>query len=452
MLEPTARRLLAATARAQADGRLPSLVAAVVQDGALTWSARRGDPGTGGPGTGDDPTDVQYRIGSITKTFTAVLVMRLRDEGLLSLDTPVRELVRDAPGGDRTVGQLLGHAAGLRAETDGEWWERTAGRTWTELVEPLGAGAVLHPAGRRFHYSNLGYGILGRLVETVRGQDWATCLDHEVLTPLGMTRTTSDAVAPAAPGLAVHPFSPAVVPEPAHDYRAMAAAGQLWSTVADLARWGRFLLGDTAAVLAPGTVAEMARPGLVDSPADGDSYGLGLQVRHTGGRQLIGHGGSVPGFLAVLLVDPAERTAAVALANATAGLDGQLVPRLLDIVRAAEPAIARPWRPLSAPDLVPLDLLGTWFWGPSPLLVTQTADGPLELRGLVGAGRGSRFRRTGTDTFEGLDDYYAGEVLQVVRDESGAPGHLDIGSFVLTREPYAPGPTPGGAPSPGWGA
>jgi len=445
VLEPTARRLLAATARAQADGRLPSLVAAVVQDGALTWSAGRGDLETD-----VDPTDVQYRIGSITKTFTAVLVMRLRDEGLLSLDTPVRELVPDAPGGDRTVGQLLGHAAGLRSETDGAWWERTPGRAWAELVEPLGTGAVRHPAGRRFHYSNLGYGILGRVVETVRGQDWATCLEHEVLRPLGMTRTTGDAVAPAARGLAVHPFSPVVVPEPAHDYRAMAAAGQLWSTAADLARWGRFLLGETGAVLAPDTVAEMARPGLVDSLADGEGYGLGLQLEHAGGRLLVGHGGSVPGFLAVVSVDPAERTAAVALANATAGLDGHLVPRLLDIVRDAEPAVAEAWRPLATADRVPLDLLGPWCWGPSPLLLTQTADGLLELRGPEGTGRGSRFRRTGTDSFEGLDDYYAGEVLRVVRDESGAPGHLDLGSFVLTREPYAPGPTPGGAPSPGW--
>ncbi len=445
MLQPTARRLLAATARSQAEGRLPSLVAALVQDGALTWSAGRGslDPAA-------DPTDVQYRIGSITKTFTAVLVMRLRDEGLLSLDTRVEQLVPDAPGGDRTVGQVLGHSSGLRSETDGAWWERTPGRTWAELVAPLGAGAVRHPAGLRFHYSNLGYGILGRVVESLRGRDWMTCLDSEVLSPLGMVRTTGDAVSPASTGLAVHPFSPALVREPAHDYLAMAAAGQLWSTARDLARWGRFLLGDTGGVLAPATVQEMARPGLADSLADGSGYGLGLQIDHIGGRALVGHGGSVPGFLAVLLVDPAERTAAVALANATSGLDRQLVPRLLEIVREAEPVVLEAWRPLPAGERIPLDLLGPWFWGPTPLLLTQAADGLLELTGLHDTGRGSRFRSAGADTFEGLDDYYAGEVLRVVRDESGAPGHLDLGSFVLTREPYAQGPTPGGTPSPGW--
>lgn len=451
MLTTTARRLLAATARAQADGRLPSLVAAVVADGGLAWSAGRGelDPTT-------DATDVQYRIGSITKTFAAVLVLRLRDEGRLRLDTRVDDLVPGTPVGDRTVGQLLGHGSGLQAETAGAWWERSAGRKWAQLMEPLGPDAVRHPAGRRFHYSNLGYGILGRVVETLRARPWVDCLRDEVLAPLGMSRTTPGAVAPAARGTAVHPWAPVTLPEPAPDYRAMAPAGQLWSTAADLGSLGSFLLGDTAGVLAPATVEEMAQPGLSDS--DSSAYGLGVQIETLDGHRLIGHGGSVPGFLASLLVDPVERTAAVALANATAGLDADLVPRLLSIVRTDQPRIVPAWQPLPAGEQVPLDILGPWYWGPRPQLLVQAADGLLELRGLAVGSRQSRFRSIGPDTWVALDGYWAGERLVVVRgsdgnrddDAGGAPTHLDVGSFVLTRSPYEPGPTPGGVPEGGW--
>ena len=126
MVEPTpvapttARTLLARTARVQRDGRAPSLVAGVVRDGGLAWSAGRGD-------VADPHTDVQYRLGSISKTVTAVVVMRLRDEGRLGLDDPLEAHVPGTPFGDRTVGQLLSHLAGASSESPGGWWERVPG-------------------------------------------------------------------------------------------------------------------------------------------------------------------------------------------------------------------------------------------------------------------------------------------------------------------------------------
>lgn len=443
LLAVTGRQLLAATARAQAGGRLPSLVTAIARDGGLCWST-----GCGGVPDAADPAAVAYRIGSITKTFTAVLVMRLRDEGRLALDTPVGQLLSDAPAADRTVGQLLGHGSGLQAETAGDWWERTPGRDWPQLIAALGSDAVRHPAGRRFHYSNLGYAVLGRIVEQLRGRSWEQCLSEEILTPLGMHRTGTHPRPPAAIGTAVHPWAPVTVAEPAPDYAAMAPAGQLWSTAGDLARWCGFLLGDTSGVLDPATVAEMAQPGLSDG--EGGGYGLGLQLRTVDGRTLVGHGGSVPGFLAGLLVDPDERTGVVLLANATAGLDGDLGVRLLEIVRTNEPRIAPAWSPLPAQLRVPLELLGPWYWGPQPVLLVQTEDGMLELRGLTDGSRESRFCSASPDTWTGVDGYWAGERLQVVR-AAGRVTRLDLGSFTLTRAPYEPGVTPGGVPDGGWG-
>src|SRR3712207_5214505 len=109
-----------------------------------------------------------------------------------------------------------------------------------------------------------------------------------------MTRTTPRPVAPAAEGRAVHPWADVVLPEPEHHAGVMAAAGQLWASLADLGRFAAFLLGDTGDVLSPATLEEMAVPAGVDpsSPA-WSAYGLGLQVLRVDGRTLTGHGGSI---------------------------------------------------------------------------------------------------------------------------------------------------------------
>ncbi|MCW2531899.1 MAG: putative penicillin-binding protein beta-lactamase class, partial [Blastococcus sp.] len=99
VLPSTARTLLARTARVQREGRAPSLVAGVVRAGGLAWSAGRGD-------VPEPHTDVQYRLGSISKTITAVVVMRLRDEGLVHLDDALDQHLPGTPFGDRTIGQL----------------------------------------------------------------------------------------------------------------------------------------------------------------------------------------------------------------------------------------------------------------------------------------------------------------------------------------------------------
>jgi CubicO group peptidase (beta-lactamase class C family) len=435
VLPSTARILLARTARVQRDGRAPGLVAGVVREGGLAWSAGRGEV----PGP---HTDVQYRLGSISKTVTAVVVMRLRDEGRLGLDDPLERHLPGTPFGDRTIGQLLSHLAGASAESPGGWWERTPGGSLDELG--VDVDDVVLGAARRFHYSNLGFGLLGELVARLRGTKWEDAVTTEVLAPLGMTRTTPRPAAPAAEGWAVHPWADVVLPEPEHHAGVMAAAGQLWATLADLGRFAAFLLGDTADVLDAATLEEMTVPAGVDSSAPGwSAYGLGLQVVRMDGRTLVGHGGSMPGFLAGVFVDREERTGAVSLANTTSGLD-PLVFGLLADLRTAEPRIVEEWRPSPAP--VPLEHLGVWFWGPAPYVLRATPGGMLHLGPLPGrSGRGSRFSRRDDDSWLGLDGYFAGEMLRI------APDHLDLGTFIFTRTPYDPAaPVPGGVDERGW--
>jgi CubicO group peptidase (beta-lactamase class C family) len=435
LLPTTARTLLARTARAQRDGRVPSLVAGVVRDGELVWSAGRG-------AVAEPHADVQYRLGSITKTICAVTVLRLRDEGALALDDPLEKHLPGTPFGDRTVGALLAHLGGVTSESPGGWWERTPGTTLDGLG--LGAEHAVLPVARRFHYSNLGFGLLGELVARTRGRSWADVARDEVLLPLGMTRTTPRPSGNAAPGNAVHPWADVVLPEPEHDAEVMAPAGQLWATATDLGRLGAFLLGDTGDVLAPATVEEMTVPATVDTADPGWSgYGLGVQVKRDNGVTLVGHGGSMPGFLAGLWADREEGTAALALGNTTSGLDGGLPAGLLADFRAAEPRVVDAWAPSPSP--VPLDLLGPWFWGPSPYVLRAVPGGLLHLGGLGRPGRTSRFRPGPDGTWVGLDGYFAGETLVL----SGTA--LTLATFVFTRTPYDETvPIPGGVATPGW--
>lgn len=450
LLPATRRSLLHRIAVAQAEGRAPSLVAAVVRDGRTVWHGSRSSMDGHAP-----DENVQYRIGSITKTFTAVLVLRLRDEGALDLGDPLEKHLPGTGAGEATIAELLAHTGGLAAESPAPWWERTPGALRPELSDVLGDRPLLHPVGRRHHYSNPGYTLLGALVEEVRGAPWEEVLHREVLEPLGLDRTGVQPRAPHAGGWAVHPWADALLPEPVEDLGRMAPAGQLWSTTGDLARFAVFLAQGDDRVLSADTVREMRTPAAPAEAADvmdGATYGLGLQIQHRHGRLLVGHSGSLPGFLANLTISVADDVAAVVLANCTSGpLLGTVGADLVRIVAEAEPRIPEPWRPLREVDPSVLELAGQWYWGTHGYGLRVTADGRLSLSPLSGQGRSARFRANGDGTWTGLEGYYHGELLRAVRRPDGSVSHLDLGSFVFTRQPYDDGAAvPGGVDPEGW--
>ncbi|WP_420841948.1 serine hydrolase domain-containing protein [Haloactinopolyspora alba] len=449
MQDTTAAHLSHRIDVAQSEARLPSLAAGLVRGGRLVWSHARGT--IDGRVTGHEADEhTQYRIGSITKTLVAVVVMRLRDEGALDLTDPFEQHVPGTAIGHVTVAQLLSHGAGLQAETDGPWWERTAGEYWRTLVDQLG---LRHPPGRRFHYSNVGYAALGELIARHRGHPWATAVSAELLNPLEMQRTTARPVAPHAHGLAVHPFADVVLAEPEHDAGAMAPAGQLWSTVRDLARWAAFLAGDTGGLLDPDTLAEMRSPLVVDDTPGSPwtaAHGLGVQVWNIEGRRFVGHGGSMPGFLASVRVDVETGDGVVLFTNSTSGLPRSLGTDLLSELTQAEPLPPEPWH-VAEGDAEVLDLVGPWYWGPAGFELRAAGDGRLHLRPVDGAGRASRFDACGPDRWVGLDGYFAGEPLHVIRRRDRSVSHLDLASFRFTRTPYDPdADVPGGVDEAGW--
>ncbi|MGV4888386.1 serine hydrolase domain-containing protein [Streptomyces viridosporus] len=450
LLPGTRRALLHRIAVAQAEGRAPSLVATVVRGGEAVWTGAR----TSAEGQAPDG-NVQYRIGSITKTFTAVLVLRLRDEGVLDLGDPLEEHLPGTGAGEATIAELLAHSGGLAAETPGPWWERTPGTLRPDLADVLGERPFVHPVGRRFHYANPGYALLGALVEKVRGASWEEVLRREVLEPLGLRRTSVHPEAPHAEGWAVHPWADVMLPEPVEDLGRMAPAGQLWSTTDDLARFAAFLVGGDDRVLSAESLREMRTPAAPMGTADvasGYAYCLGLEIRHQDGLTLVGHTGSLPGFLACLVISVVDDVAAVVLANCTSGpAPFTVAADLVRIVAEAEPRIPAPWRPLRDAEPAVLELVGQWYWGTQAFALRWSADGGVSLEPLSGIGRRSRFRSNGDGTWTGLEGYYAGELLKPVRRPDGSVSHLDLGSFVFTRQPYDERtPVPGGVEPGGW--
>ncbi|MEU9364902.1 serine hydrolase domain-containing protein [Streptomyces avermitilis] len=450
LLPATRRALLHRIAVAQAEGRAPSLAAAVVRGGQTVWHGSR----TSVDGHAPDE-NVQYRIGSITKTFTAVLVLRLRDEGVLDLGDPLEKHLPGTGAGEATIAELLAHTGGLAAESPAPWWERTPGSLRPELADVLGELPLRHPVGRRHHYSNPGYTLLGALVEELRGAPWEEVLRREVLEPLGLHGTSGNPRAPHAGGWAVHPWADVMLPEPAEDLGRMAPAGQLWSTTGDLARFAVFLAQGDERVLSAESVREMRTPAAPAEAADvmsGSAYGLGMQLQYRDGRLLVGHSGSLPGFLANLTISVEDDLAAVVLANCTSGpMPSAVAADLVSIVAEAEPRIPEPWRPLPDVDEGVLELTGQWYWGTQAFVLRLTVDGGVSLEPLSGVGRRAGLQANGDGTWTGLDGYYAGELLKAVRRPDGSVSHLDLGSFVFTRQPYDQGaPVPGGVDPEGW--
>ncbi len=415
---------------------MPSVSAAVFRAGETIWSRALGlassDP--------DEPAaaDHQYRIGSITKTFTAVLVLQLRDEGSLELDAPLRELVPEAPVGP-TVRQTLAHLSGFQREPPGDIWEtmRPPGRE--ELIAGLeDAELVLQPAAS-WHYSNLAFGLLGEVVERRHAAPFADVLRERVLAPLGLERTTLGPEAPAANGYFVEPYSDGLQREPHVVVRETTAAmGQLWSTTADLVRWGAFLAAGDDAVLAASTLDEMARvQTMVDSRRWTLAWGLGLELVRRGDRVFAGHGGAMPGFLAALMVERESGIGAVVLTNTSAGPDVEtLAVDLATDALEALPPEPRPWQPDGGapPEMQPL--LGRW-WTEGHELVFSVRGGRLQAV-LVGGPRDrdtSWFEPEGDDRFRVVEGRELGELLRVARDESGTPVRMYLATYPLTRTP-----------------
>jgi CubicO group peptidase (beta-lactamase class C family) len=327
----------------------PGMVVALVVDGEIRWSKGWGDRDVARHELAD--LDTVFRIASLTKSFTAMAVLQLRDAGKLSLDEPAEKYLPDLsqlayPTRDSpriTIRQLLSHSAGL--PEDNPWGDLQLGITADELQRIVARGlSFSHAPGTSYEYSNTGFALLGRLVERVSGQRLEEYVSQRVLQPLGMTASVWRREDVPAGRLALgygHRASAAgpelaggVREEPQLGDGAYAAMGGLYTSMRDLARYAAFQLDawpprDDAdsGPLSRASRREMQQAArhvaLLQVPGDplrarATGYGFGLGAHESCDfDRIVSHTGGLPGFGAVLALLPERGIGFVGATNLT---------------------------------------------------------------------------------------------------------------------------------------
>jgi CubicO group peptidase (beta-lactamase class C family) len=439
LAEPTVRALRRIALQRQSKGRVPGLYAGVVRDGGFVWQEGIGAADVASPDVAPGEDD-QFLVASNTKTFTAVLVMQLRDEGRLTLDDTLDQHLPEVTHRGVTVRQALAHASGMQREPVGDVWETLRNPDREELVSGFNEAERVHPPHRLWHYSNLVFSVLGELVARLDGREWAESLRARILDPLEMRRTTVGPSGSVVSGYFVPPYTDVPVPEPVLDLRALAPCGGLASTAADMGRWSAFVADPVAEVLSPDTFQEMCEPQImIDRERWTGAFGLGFMLVRSGERTYVGHTGGMPGHITGLFTHRESRTGGLVMMNSTSAPDpAAFAVELADHVLDHDPAEPGVWRPGSEVPEDLADLVGLWFSEGSPFVFSVKA-GRLEARAqaLPEHKPSSVFERLDRDLYRTVSGREAGELLRATRDDGGRVTKMNWATYLVTREPLA---------------
>ncbi|MEU4364300.1 serine hydrolase domain-containing protein [Promicromonospora sp. NPDC023987] len=298
--------------------------------------------------TGEDLTsDHLFRVASHSKTFTAVIVMRLVEHGKLRLDDTVGELVPELAGSraaDITVRELLGHQAGIiRDSSDGDFWQHE--RPFLDRAQVLECvrteGIVFEP-NEHFKYTNIGYSVLGIIIEEVTGKTYDEMARAAVVEPLGLTRTGTELdparaaeYAAGHTGRITHGDARRVVPHV--DTRAMAAATGWYSTALEMVRYGAtHVFGDTTLLTDKSKrLVQREESRVVVRGAERGRYGVGMALGKIGDREVVGHSGGYPGHITRTWIDPDDGLVVSSLTNAVDGIADQIATGVIHLINLA---------------------------------------------------------------------------------------------------------------------
>jgi len=274
-----------------------------------------------------------FRIGSITKQFTAAAVLQLAEAGKLRLDAPLVIYLPEysGPGRLATIGQLLSHTTGLKDYTELAWYttHETTGASTAEVLQVISQAPLSFAIGERFEYSNSGYYLLGLVIERLSGQRYAEFLETNVFVRAELSRTrycpdTQDYPGAALGHQVVNGRLSAASPV---SMTVVYASGALCSTVGDLVRWSQAL--SSGRVVSRESYARMRTPTSLPNGSV-TPYGFGLGVGELLGSPVIGHNGEVSGFVSELTYLPRQDSHIVVLVNTDNFVGLKLVRGLAD--------------------------------------------------------------------------------------------------------------------------
>ena len=364
-----------------ADG--PGAAVIVVDDGKTVYAGGRGLADLEakkpiGPGT-------VFRLGSITKQFSAAVVMQLADEGKLSLDDKVSKFVPGypEPGGSATVRQLLNHTVGIQSYTGIPGWmgsdKPARAYTTDEMIAEFRDLPAPSKPGEKWDYNNSGYVLVGAVIEKVTGKPWHQAVAERIAKPLGLRTIRYGVGEETIPNMAKGYTDGEKGPEPARKLHMSVphAAGALVGSVEDLAKWARALHHGKA--VSPEAYKAMTSPTALPE-GKSHPYGFGLGLDEVRGRRSVGHGGGIFGFSTESIYIPEEDLFVAVFANSD---DPTTAPGLV-AARLAALAIGDPYpeftpAQVAAAELQPL--LGVYkVEGDGPERVFFERDGQLYTR------------------------------------------------------------------------
>jgi D-alanyl-D-alanine carboxypeptidase len=282
--------------------KAPAVAAALVQDGKVVWSGGKGATG-----------DTVFRLASLTKAFTATIVLQLVNEKKVGLDDPIGKSLPNLPKAwqGATIRNLLNHTSGIPSYTDVPDFIKHIEERWTpqQIVDQTADKPLNFPSGSKFEYDNTGYVILGILVEKLDHRSFADALQRRILKPLGMKNTRLNEGAEKAEALGFdEKGAPAIAINMSQPY----AAGSIVSTANDMGKWIA-AQGSTKLLPAP-LWSEMLKPTTLTT-GNTSTYGFGWGTGQVNGVATVEHGGGIPGYATLVRRVPSKGLGVVVLTN-----------------------------------------------------------------------------------------------------------------------------------------
>ncbi|WP_348260680.1 serine hydrolase [Telmatobacter sp. DSM 110680] len=273
--------------------------------------------------------ETKFRLGSLTKQFTATLILLLQQDGKLSISDPISKYLPDSPPAwaKITLANLLGHTSGIPSFTgfkEFHTWSMSA-HTPDEEIALFRDKPLDFEPGSKFDYSNSNFIVLGVVVEKVSGKKYVDLLRERIFDPLGMKDTGLDSDELVLPKRAVGymPGPHGVEVARSESMSIPWSAGAIYSTTGDLLKWEHGLFG--------GKVLSADSLKLMTTPGKGD-YGLGVFIANRDGVRVVSHGGGIEGFNTNLMYAPEKQIAVVVLSNVNGGAPDSMGNQLMDTV------------------------------------------------------------------------------------------------------------------------
>jgi CubicO group peptidase (beta-lactamase class C family) len=358
----------------------------------------------------------KFRLGSITKQFTAASILLLEERGKLKLDDPIKTYLPDAPAAwDRiTIFNLLTHTSGIPNFTNLPEYKtlQLSETPVTKTVATVRDKPLDFFPGEKMSYSNSGYILLGHVIEKVSGGSYEKFVQENIFTPLGMKDSGYDSnsaiIARRAAGYMPSPSGPVNA-----GYIHMSiphAAGALYSTTEDLLRWEQGLFG--------GKVVSAASLQRMTTPFKND-YALGVVVQTAGGRKVVQHGGGIEGFNTFMAYYPDDKLTVAVLANINGTTPNAIATKLAAVAHGEAVQSPSERKEITVPKATLEKYVGTYEFAPGINLMVRLVEGDQLTVQLTGQGQLPMFAESETKYFLKIVDAQ----VEFVKDASGAVTH-----------------------------